>query len=307
MHQKLLMAVLAVALGCAAQERVQVDRVVEAPVPPVPPAPPLPGLGFVHHEFSLGGSVVKNAPYQADAVTESVQVLPDGNRIVRKNSIAVARDSQGRTRRDLAPMPIGPLSGADAPKITVIHDPVSDVSYTLDHQGKVARKLKGQGMIVHMRSEDGTPDGSRKEVQERRVEVMVDRKGDVVQENHVGPVMIRVPKDGTTSKKEGLGKQNVEGLICEGTRTVNTIAPGTIGNERPIEVVHEQWYSPELQTVVLTKHKDPRAGETTYKLSGIRRGEPAASLFEVPAGYTVKEAPEPRIQMMRRPAPPIHE
>src|SRR5262249_35579325 len=43
---------------------------------------------------------VKNAPYTATAVTESTQTLVDGNRIVHKNSTFVARDSQGRTRRE---------------------------------------------------------------------------------------------------------------------------------------------------------------------------------------------------------------
>ena len=297
MQTKLTIAGLAVAIGCAAQVAVQADRVIETA------APIGPTIQFIHNEFALGGKVVKGAPYQAEAVTETVQTLQDGNRIVHKNSVAVARDSQGRTRRDLAPMPIGPLAGADAPKITVIHDPTNDVSYTLEHNNKVARKLKGQGVMVNFSSEEKTPEGTRKEVHERRFEVAVQHEGDVVKAAHAGPVMIRVPKDGTASKKESLGKQNVEGVICEGTRTTNTIAAGTIGNERPIEIVHEVWYSPELQTAVLTKHKDPRAGETTYKLSAIRRGEPAASLFEIPAGYTVREGPEPRIHMMRRPAP----
>jgi hypothetical protein len=57
--------------------------------------------------------------------------------------------------------------------------------------------------------------------------------------------------------------------------------------------VSERWYSPELQTVVMTKHRDPRMGETQYKLTGIRRSEPLKSLFEVPADYTVREAEMP--------------
>ena len=232
MKTKLPIAGLAVTLGCAAQVAVQAERVIAAA--PIPPT-----IQFVHNEFALGGKIVKGAPYQAEAVTETAQTLPDGNRIVHKNSITVARDSDGRTRRDLAAMPIGPLVGADAPKITVIHDPTVDVSYTLEHNNKVARKFKGQGVMVHDSSEYRTPAGTRKEVHERRFEVSVQHEGDVLQAAHAGPVMIRVPKDGTTSKKESLGKQNVEGVICEGTRTTDTIAAGTIGNERPIEIVHE--------------------------------------------------------------------
>ncbi|HYP02228.1 MAG TPA: hypothetical protein VER76_18700, partial [Pyrinomonadaceae bacterium] len=50
-----------------------------------------------------------------------------------------------------------------------------------------------------------------------------------------------------------------------------------------------RWYSPELQTVVMTRHSDPRFGETSYRLTNINRGEPARTLFEVPSDYTVKE------------------
>ena len=43
-----------------------------------------------------------------------------------------------------------------------------------------------------------------------------------------------------------------------------------------------------MQLVVMTRFSDPRMGETTYKLTNINRTEPAKSLFEVPADYTIK-------------------
>ena len=93
-------------------------------------------------------------------------------------------------------------------------------------------------------------------------------------------------------KEEQLGKELIEGVEADGTRTTITIPAGEIGNERAIEIVSERWYSPELQLVVMTRHSDPRFGETTYKLTNINRTEQAKSLFEVPAGYTVKEGPQ---------------
>jgi TonB family protein len=90
---------------------------------------------------------------------------------------------------------------------------------------------------------------------------------------------------------ESLGKQVIEGVEAEGTRSTITIPAGAVGNERPIQMVSEKWYSPELQTVIMSKHSDPRFGETTYRLTNINRSEPARSLFEVPADYTVKEGP----------------
>src|SRR5205085_3538810 len=47
---------------------------------------------FVATEMSFGGRVVKGAPYSAEAVTESVQTLADGNRIVHKTTAQVYRD-----------------------------------------------------------------------------------------------------------------------------------------------------------------------------------------------------------------------
>jgi hypothetical protein len=90
---------------------------------------------------------------------------------------------------------------------------------------------------------------------------------------------------------EKLGTQMIEGVSAEGTRTTITIPAGEIGNERAIEIVSERWYSPELQVVVMTRHADPRFGETTYKLTNINRAEQPKTLFEVPPGYTVKETP----------------
>jgi TonB family protein len=89
--------------------------------------------------------------------------------------------------------------------------------------------------------------------------------------------------------QESLGKQLIEGVEAEGTRMTVTIPAGAMGNERPLQIVSERWYSAELQTVIMTKHSDPRFGETTYRLTNISRGEPDHSLFEVPAGYNVTE------------------
>ena len=95
-------------------------------------------------------------------------------------------------------------------------------------------------------------------------------------------------------EETSLGTQVMEGVKVEGTRTVMRIEAGKIGNDRPIEVVSERWYSPELQVVVMTKHSDPRFGETSYKLTGIDRREPPPALFQVPPDYKVVEGPGPK-------------
>ena len=106
--------------------------------------------------------------------------------------------------------------------------------------------------------------------------------------------------------------RSIEGVQAEGLRVTTTIPAGDIGNEQPIQIVNERWYSPELQVVVMTRHSDPRFGETTYRLTNISRTEPAATLFQVPSDYTIKEGPGVGggVRTMRRktaPPPPIQE
>ena len=98
-------------------------------------------------------------------------------------------------------------------------------------------------------------------------------------------------------KTESLGKQMFDGVEAEGTRETTTIAAGEIGNELPINITFERWYSPELQVVVMSKHTDPRVGENTYRLTGINRSEPSRTLFEVPSDYTVKEPVDADVKM----------
>jgi hypothetical protein len=81
----------------------------------------------------------------------------------------------------------------------------------------------------------------------------------------------------------------MEGVVAQGTRTTRTIETGAIGNDRPITIVSERWFSPQLQTVMMTKQNDPRSGEIVFRLSNVKLGEPDASLFQVPAGYQVTE------------------
>lgn len=117
-----------------------------------------------------------------------------------------------------------------------------------------------------------------------------------------GPVVFWHANKETKVSTESLGSQIVEGVAAEGTRQTFVIPAGEIGNERPIEVVSESWFSPELKTVVLTIHRDPRFGETIYRLTNINRSEPDRSLFGVPGDYAVKDAAVP-VQLFRMKKP----
>src|SRR5260370_1446622 len=87
---------------------------------------------------------VKAAPYSATAVTESTQVLADGNRIVNKSSTFLARDGEGRTRREMH-KGLGPLP-VDMPRMVMITEPVSKTDYMLSPKqqtGDVRERVEG--------------------------------------------------------------------------------------------------------------------------------------------------------------------
>jgi len=214
-------------------------------------------LGF---EGLHSGKVVKGAPFSATGNSETTQTLQDGTMIHRTTSTALYRDSAGRFRREVTLSGLGPLQTSGKPHTMImIGDPVAGVHYMLNPSQKVAHKMT-------------LPNGAKRGDFEQKMQ------SHIAKEEASGEV-----------KKESLGTQAINGVNAEGTRITHTIPAGQIGNDKPIQVVLERWYSPDLQMVVKSTRSDPRFGTTTYALSNVQRTEPAAALFTVPPDYTVKE------------------
>ncbi len=205
------------------------------------------------------------APYSADISTDIVQQLADGNRIERHTTSSVARDGQGRTRREQQLTAIGPILPQVKGQIITITDPVGHVSYSLDPDRHVAMRSP----LPTMKPLDGQAAAST---------------GTAAS----GPFTMN---GGSSIRTESLGTEQIEGVQARGTRTVVTIEANAIGNQSPIQIVTEQWYSPELGEVVLSRRSDPRFGETTYRLQNVVRAEPPTELFQVPADYTIETLP----------------
>ena len=303
----LAFAAAAVAQQPTAEGIVIKQRIFQGPEG-APPPPPDANFVFMASE-SFGGKTVKGAPYSAEAVTESIQTLSDGNRIINRSTSSLYRDSEGRTRREQSLKGLGIFGGAgEEPTQTIfISDPVAGVTYSLDSKSHTAHKglpftfefTRKPGEAIEGRTFEfkvapGTAPAAGGNVM---MTTPLPAPGPGVRVAHaaegVSTFVFRSKSANSNDvKEEQLGKQNIEGVEAEGTRTTITIPAGEIGNERAIEIVSERWYSPELQLVVMTRHSDPRFGETTYKLTNINRTEQAKSLFEVPAGYTIKEGPQ---------------
>lgn len=285
------------------------------------PAPPgASTFSFVSSEFAFDGKPIKGSPYSAEAVTETTQSLGDGNRIVNRSTASVYRDSEGRTRREQTLKSIGGVaSGAQPLQTIMISDPVAGVSYSLDPATRTARKtsmgsftfqraitapggsVAGTGGATFVYNNSGSETGVARSggggggSTGNSVTVVPGSAAPSIawtaQSAGVGGGYQVVTRDGRSENvnKEDLGTQVVEGVPATGTRVTMTIPAGQIGNERAIEIVDERWFSKDLQAFVMTKHSDPRSGETVYRLTNINRTEPDHSLFEVPVDYQVKE------------------
>ena len=228
-------------------------------------------FSYISSEFSFDGRVVKNAPYSAEAVTETTQKLADGNRISQKSTATMYRDSEGRTRREETLGAIGPWASNSEPVRTVfINDPVSKTHLVLDSRTKTARKMpspeirtlpaNGAAMADARAKKDiffdtavapGAPAGIA--IQGDMVKhVMVNGDvGGIAQAStgamHSVTMALPGPGNPENTKTESLGSQMIDGVRADGTRTTMTIPAGSIGNDLPIEIVSERWLADGFQ------------------------------------------------------------
>ncbi len=251
------------------------------------------------------GKVVKGAPYSATTTTERVQTLTDGNQIIRKNESKLYRDSTGRTRTEQTLETIGKWTAEGAAQqLIAINDPVAGWSVSLDPRARTAHKnVYALQKPATVEWHEGFKVNGRV-VTQAEFEALKEKMGtkplageappQIIPSKESKPWELQVGISGDPRRKvENLGKQVIEGVEVVGTRSTYTIPAGEIGNTLPIEVVEETWYSPELQLMVLTKSRDPRSGETSYRLTNLNRSEPDHALFEIPADYTVTKNPFP--------------
>lgn len=195
--------------------------------------------------------IITGAPYQASATAVTTDTLADGNRITRTSVFEVARDSQGRVRRAVRLGNIGPWPVHG--HMIFITDPVARRRYIVNPQRKTYTVLPYRAPSAHPPL---WPMAGRRQ---------------------------QWPRE-TLS----LGQRRMDGLRVIGRRVVTTIPAGAIGNQAPIQIISERWYSPALHVVVAARHADPRFGDTVYQLGKISRQDPPSALFAPPADYRLQ-------------------
>jgi len=273
------------------------------------------------------------APYSAETLTEGVQVLADGNRIVRKTTGRVYRDSEGRTRREQDEQYVSNVRTDNKVSFVrmtgvAIVDPIGGYSYSLNPVEKIAWRTpigasaNIMGKVEAARVEEVAmaakvaeaervkAAGTLSPAEEQKLEELkkkiaesgsVPRSGGGARGGGGGRGGTLSPA-GTEVRMRGnaeayafagnagpLERKTLEGILVEGRKTTTVIPAGQVGNEQPLTIVSEEWRSPELNVLVLTRHVDPRTGESTYRLTNILRGDPDQSLFMVPSDYEIRD------------------
>ena len=312
---------LAALLACLMQPALAEEEPALRPLARLAPLAHLDeGMRVIHRG---NAQPVKNAPYSAQAVSERLQQLPDGNQIERRTRSASYRDSAGRTRHEVS-------NEKGKLRTVTINDPVAGAVWILHPQTKVAQRAPSPAEIaritkearetarVHverMRKEGRLPALERPA--DDRVSVNVEREDDGRREvvriiraprvaggdggaigpaAPIGPMIAGAVSGALADMKwaakavsRDLGTREFDGVKAEGKVRSYEIPAGEVGNRNPIVVADETWYAPDLQVTVYSKHSDPRSGDYVYRLEGIKRAEPDAALFAVPSDYQVRE------------------
>jgi hypothetical protein len=211
------------------------------------------GRGFMGLNLA-GRATVTGAPFSGTETVTHQETLADGNQISHQTQATLSRDGQGRVATQ--------HTGNDSAGLVTIVDPVAGYSYFLNPSSMTATR-----MAMHAPSNSALPtDGT----------------------TPAGPQRGRGNRP--APQRDDLGTQVVNGVSATGTRTTVTTPAGTIGNQQAMQSVREVWMATDLKIPVLIKSTDPR-GNTVAQLTNIVQGEPDPSLFQVPAGYTITDAP----------------
>jgi hypothetical protein len=199
-----------------------------------------------------------NAPFTLTLQTEWVRNLYTGGAMTFVNQRRIARDSSGRYYQER--WFLVPKNGKIESKMTKIQiaDPVRHVVYSCELLNR--RNICEETFYAETNNTvirfDGPPPGP-------------------------------LPNDAGYASHADLGQQEIAGVATTGSRETINYNPGVFGNDAPMTVDREYWFSPQLGINLLSRLTDPRFGTQTFMVTEISPSEPDPQLFQLPAGYKV--------------------
>lgn len=217
------------------------------------------------------------APFSADAITTARHTLKHGT-LDQSATARYYRDSEGRVRVE------HPMEGLRAPKtmserhirLTIFTGEPWGLGFSLDPVSRTARNSFGRsirplatggGRVL------GVPVGGVRFVTFQRAQDWLRRNPELADNDGV--------------QREELGTKRISGVEAVGGRITLTFPPAYFADVSTVTLIDEQWESAELDLIVYAHYSDSRSGFVEYRLTNIRRAEPPADLFVVPADYTM--------------------
>ena len=196
---------------------------------------------------------IAKVPFTARVELERVNQLADGTLIIHKTYNIIARDALGRTHNEARKWI--DAASSEQPQIIRIE--------LYDPRTKTRTHFFPATMIANKWVQAFGPANS--------------------------PLAADQAPGKSETTRETLGSDTMEGVPVRGVRVNQTYPAGTLGNDRPVTVSTESWYSEELKINLLTKRTDPRFGVQTVRVTELRRQEPADSLFAIPEDYRIND------------------
>ncbi len=211
---------------------------------------PDPDSGMSGHVDGLYIPLATGQPFRAKIPVEITRQLPDGTVVKQKYYTLAARDSTGREYREGRDV-VAADSDREPPLMqTVVYDPKNSTR-TICNPVRRTCQQSVLNPTSHPADEPAGPSGDGKSVLTR----------------------------------EDLGKKMMDGLEVVGTREKRTFNPGAFGNDKPVVVTKEIWYSPQLQFNLSVTRIDPRNGTQKLEVADLKLGEPGPEWFALPDGY----------------------
>jgi hypothetical protein len=205
-------------------------------------------------------------PFSAVIENETSQTLADGTHVHKKFKAMIYRDSSGRARYESYSPSESDEGSHESPNLVFIVDPVAGYRYYLMPERATATRIFLNESSANPSAKNQPQHSSAKESGFEKA-----------QESRTAPVI------------EKLGTQEMQGLVVTGRRETYTIPAGAEGNDRPLVIVSETWYSSEMGITLLDKRSDPRSGETTKQVTNLKQTEPDVALFQIPPDYAIKD------------------
>ena len=211
---------------------------------------PDPDSGMTGHVDGLFIPLVTGQPFRAKIPVEITRQLPDGTTVAQKYYTLAARDSSGREYREARDV-VAADSDREPPLMrTIVYDPKASLITNCNPVRRVCQQTSFNP-TSHPADEPVGPSSDGKSVLTR----------------------------------EDLGKKTIDGLEVIGTRETRTFSPGAFGNDKPVVVTKEIWYSPQLQFNLSVTRIDPRNGTQKLEVADLKLGEPGPEWFALPDGY----------------------